>query len=101
LRIWAWVGLVVDLLVLGLHAEENDIGDVIAHIGDRAAAEIDERHQAGAPLALERRVINADVVGGAPLRVPLVELKVVLRSDPFAEPFSLVFMVEHRGLLSG
>jgi hypothetical protein len=54
LRIWAWVGLVVDLLVLGLHAEENDIGDVIAHIGHRAAAEIDERHQAGAALALER-----------------------------------------------
>jgi hypothetical protein len=86
---------------LGPNAEQNDVSDVVAHVADRAAAEIDEGHEFGAALALQGRIVAANRVCSVLLRIALVELETVLGSDLFAEPFYLGFMVEHRRFPSG
>lgn len=83
------------LLVYGLHTEQDDVGNVIAHVADRAAAHVDKWYQASTALALQRRVIPADTLRGLLLGIALIELKAVLRSDFLANSFSNVWTIEH------
>jgi hypothetical protein len=79
----------------GSHAERDDIGDVIAHVADRAATEIHERNKPGAALALQGRVVKADPRGGVLLGVTFVQLKTVLRRNLLAQSLTGIVAVCH------
>jgi len=57
---------------------------LITHVPDGPAAQIDERKESRAALALHRRVVDAGVVGGIPLGIAPVELEAVLGGNSFA-----------------
>jgi hypothetical protein len=81
--------------MLGVHAVGDDIGDVISHVGDRAAADIDKGDQPCSAFSLERRVVAPDHVGSVLLRVASVELERIFLRYPFAERFLPIFIVQH------
>jgi hypothetical protein len=70
--------------------EEDDVRDMIAHIGDRAATSIHEWNQASSTLAFQRRVIPPDALCSVPLGVTFIQLKVVLSCHILAKGLSLI-----------
>ena len=82
-------------LVCGLHTEQDDVCNMIAHVADRTAAHVDERYKASAALALQCRVIPTDTLRSLLLGIALIELKVVLRGDLLANSFGNVWNIDH------
>jgi hypothetical protein len=72
----------------GIHTEDDDICDVIAHVADGTCTHINEWYEPSPPLALDCGIVPPNRACRVLLRVALVKLEAIFGGDLLPQLFS-------------